>query len=151
MGRKRTLTDIEKIIAENSKNRPYKNGKFYPDPTPVELPVGYERQPSMMDLIRAEIHRAGLDAAKEGWESLEEANDFDVEEDNFLTSPYEFSEDENEVPELVLKSREEEAAKEAEKEKAPNPSGSEGAKDDVSSSAQAPEAQNDSTTTLSVS
>lgn len=60
-----------------------------PDPTPMAPPVGYKRQPSIFeqqrDMMRA--HFAAFE--KEGFESPEEADDFNVGDDYDPTSPYE--------------------------------------------------------------
>ena len=146
MGKKRTLTEIEKIIAENAKGRPYKDGLFYPDPTPVSLPAGYERQPSMIDVIKEQIKLAGKELEQKGLESFEEANDFDVEEDNFYVSPYEIPEEEYEIPASVLKARAEEAANSNGTQNQESLPAGEGAEDDVSSSDNQPEAEPSRTT-----
>ncbi|AXH77660.1 MAG: hypothetical protein [Microviridae sp.] len=61
----------------------YKNGKFYPDPTPVAIPLKYTRQSSynetIRDMIRSEQLNRDLHAA--GVETFEEANDFNVGDD----------------------------------------------------------------------
>lgn len=58
-------------------------GEELPDPTPMEMPVGFSRPPTLSELVarlvidpntQAEIMRAGI-------ESEEEANDFDVEDE----------------------------------------------------------------------
>lgn len=53
-------------------------GMEFPDPVPVAPPVGYKKQPSIMDNIRELIARASLEAAAQGFETAEEADDFDV-------------------------------------------------------------------------
>lgn len=64
--------------------------QFYPDPTPMAPPVGYVAQPSMFDIIRAQV-RAELtrQGIERGVESFEEADDFEVGEDYEPDSPYE--------------------------------------------------------------
>lgn len=66
-------------------------GQELPDPTPLELPVGFTRPPTLAEMvaklvidpqIQAELNRAGI-------ETEEEANDFDVEDEMpDPTSPY---------------------------------------------------------------
>lgn len=60
-----------------------KKGQEVLDTTPVELPVGYKAPlplaERMKQMIRDELSTA---AAAEGFESWEEANDFDVGEDD---------------------------------------------------------------------
>lgn len=67
------------------------DGAEIPDSTPLAPPVGYERQPSLAEQIRAMIVgeklRAEVEAA--GAETFEEADDFDVGDDYDPTSPYE--------------------------------------------------------------
>lgn len=61
------------------------------NPVPHALPVGYVKEPSMMDIIdqRIRAHRALLEDA-EVIDSKEELNDFDVGEEPDIFSLYEF-------------------------------------------------------------
>lgn len=63
---------------------------FY-DPTPIAPPIGWHRQPSMHDIIAAQVRQALLDREVEdqGMETWDEADDFDVEDDPFPQSPHE--------------------------------------------------------------
>lgn len=67
------------------------HGREIADPTPIAPPIGYNKQPSMMEnirnMIRSERLRQEVEAA--GAETFEEADDFDVGEDFDPTSPYE--------------------------------------------------------------
>lgn len=58
-------------------------GQELPDNTPVEMPAGHKRPESIQDMIRRLV-RTDVSAAAEraGAESFEEANDFEVEEDD---------------------------------------------------------------------
>jgi len=105
MSKRKRLSEIEKAMAENPKGRPFKGNRLYMDPRPVAPPVGYEKQPSMIDVIRQQVAQASKMAEEEGFETVEEANDFDCPDDPFPTSPYEFTEDEIEVPPSVAKER----------------------------------------------
>lgn len=71
----------------------YENGREILDPTPVARTVGFERPPSMQELIqryvRTELSRQ---AGQAGEETFEEADDFDVDDDPELKSPYEVDE-----------------------------------------------------------
>lgn len=62
-----------------------------PDPTPMAPPLGYNKQPSMMEnirnLVRSEALRQAAEAA--GAETFDEADDFDVGDDFEPASPYE--------------------------------------------------------------
>lgn len=63
------------------------------DPTPIAPPVGYKKQPSMFDNIREMIHKERLqqEIDSAGYETMEEADDFDVgdPEDFHPETPYE--------------------------------------------------------------
>lgn len=61
------------------------------DPTPMEPPLGYKKQPSMVELIREQIRSARLaeEAEAAGMETFEESEDFDVGDDYDPQSPYE--------------------------------------------------------------
>lgn len=68
------------------------NGHEVLDDTPVALPIGFKRPPSINDtirqLVRNELSRA---AQQQGAESFEEADDFDVGDDYDPTSPWELT------------------------------------------------------------
>lgn len=66
-------------------------GRERPDPTPIAPPVGYKRQPTMVDHIKAMVRsqRLAEEAAAAGKESFEDAEDFDVGDDLDPPSPYE--------------------------------------------------------------
>lgn len=59
--------------------------------TPMQPPLGYNPQPSMFDVMRKMIsdHQKALESA--GYETPEEADDFDVDDDFDPSSPYEHS------------------------------------------------------------
>lgn len=88
------LANIHELVLEamvaHPKNKPLnKFGQEVPDPVPVAPPVGYQRQPTMVELIRDMIKRQASElAAEKGHETFEEAEDFDVE-DVDPSSPYE--------------------------------------------------------------
>lgn len=65
-----------------------------PDPTPVAPPIGYKRQPSMVDHIREMVRRELSARAEEaGLETFEESDDFDVPDDMEPASAYEMAPD----------------------------------------------------------
>lgn len=70
------------------------SGREVPDPTPMEPPLGYVRQPTMVDHIRNMIRSEHLrrEALAAGAESFEEADDFEVEDDFEPVSGYEMEE-----------------------------------------------------------
>lgn len=105
MSRQSRLAAVEAAIAAHPKGKPLDPlGQLVPDPTPMAPPIGYKRQPSMVEIIREQIRLAGLEAANQGYESFEEADDFDVGDDPELRSPYEVTEA-DEVPVSVLRER----------------------------------------------
>lgn len=67
------------------------DGREKPDPTPMAPPIGYKRQPSLAEQIRAMVRSEALAAAARnaGAETFEEADDFDVGDDFDPSSPYE--------------------------------------------------------------
>lgn len=66
-------------------------GRERPDPTPVAPPVGYRKgktlQQQIRDMVRNEQLQRELDRA--GFDTFEEADDFDVDDDFDPKSPYE--------------------------------------------------------------
>lgn len=67
------------------------HGRELPDPTPIAPPVGFRRQPSLAEQIRAMVRSERLrqEAEAQGFETFEEADDFEVGDDYDPTSPYE--------------------------------------------------------------
>lgn len=67
------------------------DGKEVLDPTPVAIPAGMGKPESLVDTIRRLVrNEISHEAQSQGIESFEEANDFDVEDEDW-TSPYELS------------------------------------------------------------
>lgn len=68
------------------------DGEF-PDPTPKDPPIGYKKQPSMVQIIREQIRAAHLarDLEAAGMETFEESDDFEVPdpENDMVASPHE--------------------------------------------------------------
>ena len=58
-------------------------GNEVPDPTPMEPPVGFVSQPPLREQIRQMVlsERLRLEAEAAGAETFEEADDFDVPDD----------------------------------------------------------------------
>lgn len=89
MSKKSILGAISEVVrgVKGSKERKYET----PDPTPMAPPIGYKKQPSMVDhirqMVRSEQLRAHADSL--GMETFEEADDFDVGDDYEPNSPYE--------------------------------------------------------------
>lgn len=68
------------------------------DQTPIARPVGFQRPPTMQEMIRMYVRRElSAAAAAEGHETFEEADDLDVGEDYDPSSPWELSADQEEA------------------------------------------------------
>lgn len=87
-------------------------GHEIPDPKPIAPPIGYNRQPSLAEQIRTMVRneklQADLDAA--GYETFEEADDFDVGDDYDPRSPYEQQFEPTPIPELKRRALEAQSA-----------------------------------------
>lgn len=70
------------------------DGSEVPDSVPMQPPLGYRRQPTMVEYIRDMVRSEQLRAAAEAseMESFEEADDFDVADEFEPISAYEFEE-----------------------------------------------------------
>ena len=66
-------------------------GRELMDPTPIAPPIGYKKSPSITETIRNMIRSEHLrrEAESQGYESFEEADDFEMAEDPDPKSPYE--------------------------------------------------------------
>lgn len=82
--------DLEEYLDDKNR-RLTPDGLEIPDPTPVAPPVGYVKQPSLVEQIRAMVRseKLRLEAEAMGAETFEDADDFDVGDDFDPTSPYE--------------------------------------------------------------
>lgn len=82
--------DLETYIDEKGR-RLTPDGLEIPDPTPIAPPVGYVKQPSLVEQIRAMVRSEKLRQEAEGMGagSFEEEDDFDVGDDYDPSSPYE--------------------------------------------------------------
>ena len=82
--------DLEQYLDEKGR-RMTPDGLEIVDSRPMAPPVGYKKQPSMVDHIRELIRSEKLRLAAEeaGHESFEEADDFDVGDDYDPSTPYE--------------------------------------------------------------
>lgn len=69
----------------------FRDGKEYPDPTPMAPPIGFIKQPTLAETMRQMIAGEALrrHARESGAETFEEADDFEVGDDYDPTSPYE--------------------------------------------------------------
>lgn len=86
-------TDYTKADQETGEIVHDEAGREIPDPNPMQPPVGYNRQPSLAEQIRAAVVSEKLRevALAAGVETFEEADDFDVGDDFEAerNSPYE--------------------------------------------------------------
>jgi len=58
-------------------------GQQAPDPTPIAPPIGYKRQPTMVEIVRDMVRseRLAQEALASGHETFEESEDFDIGDD----------------------------------------------------------------------
>lgn len=71
-----------------------KNGHEILDSTPVARPIKFNQRPMPLDEIKAALRLFSEEAARNGQETFEEAEDFDVGDDAEPYSPYEHPTDE---------------------------------------------------------
>lgn len=85
--------DASKFDEETGEQLHDEHGREIPDPTPMQPPIGYNRQPSLAEQMRAMIlsEQLAQEARAAGHETFEEADDFDVGDDFDAErhSPYE--------------------------------------------------------------
>lgn len=68
-----------------------KDNRFeIPDPCPVSMPAGYKR-PETLEAMIARMMRVSEALKDTGAETFEEADDFDVDDDGEINSPYQMS------------------------------------------------------------
>lgn len=83
------------------------------DTTPLEMPVGYQQPTPLQDLIAKMVREAVESEKEEEFETIEDADDFEIEDDELLDfSPYELVELEEDEPleKPVFKTSSEEVA-----------------------------------------
>lgn len=70
------------------------------DTTPVEMPIGYERPESLASMIARMINSTELQRAaqKQGLETFEESDDFDMDDDGEMVSPYQLTDMQEDKP-----------------------------------------------------
>lgn len=68
-------------------------GREVLDPTPLDIPIGFERpltlEQQIQRLMRIEYQKVAQLRDMEGYETPEEADDFDVDDDFDISTPYE--------------------------------------------------------------
>lgn len=89
------------------------------DPVPMAPPVGYRREPSLMEKIQMMVLKDKVDRLQEelGAETAEEANDFDIDDEDDNTSPSSPHEFERHEVELLMAMEKLQAKEEALTEK----------------------------------
>lgn len=70
----------------------YVDGAQVPDPTPVAMPLGFERPESLESMMLRLVHAVSRGQADIGEESIDDANDFDVDDDDVLEDTFTDSE-----------------------------------------------------------
>lgn len=83
MGKKRKTID-EKAYKQKLRERGLNDrGQLVPDSVPMAPPIGYKRQPSMVEIIRDMVRSEKLaeEARNSGHETFEESEDFDIGDD----------------------------------------------------------------------
>lgn len=60
-----------------------KHNQQIPDPTPVELPLGYTAPPTLQEMVAQSIAVHSALMAKHDMDTEEEANDFDISDEEF--------------------------------------------------------------------
>lgn len=71
-------------------------GEEIVDSTPMELPIGYEYPESLQSLMRRIVPAISQAADREGFDTFEEANDFEIEDEELPPAPWEYSKDQEE-------------------------------------------------------
>lgn len=66
------------------------HGHEIPDPTPLELPVGFKKQETVAQMVQRLVRRDLSEyAERHGHETFEEADDFEIDDDPEPFTPYE--------------------------------------------------------------
>lgn len=101
--------DVHAVQAKSSHKRFDGQGRFIPDGRPMQPPIGYRAEPSLMERVREMVRSEQLarDLAAAGVETFEEANDFYIEDDpdSAPSTPYVNDED-TPLEELIRKKHE---------------------------------------------
>jgi len=83
--------DVEPVHQPSLHDQMYVDGRLMVSPLPIAPPLGYKKQPTLAEQMRAMIRSEALRVAAQesGHETFEEADDFDVDDDFDPTSPFE--------------------------------------------------------------
>ena len=73
----------EEYLVKLSRKGLKPDGTFAVDPMPMAPPIGYKKQPSMVEVVRDMVRseKLRIEAERAGYETFEEAEDFEVGED----------------------------------------------------------------------
>lgn len=116
--REKPQIDVSEYAVKLDERRQTDDGKEIPSDVPMAPPVGFVRQPSMVEhmraMVRSELLRQHVEA--QGLETFDEADDFDIPDDLEPQSGYE--NDAQFEPALVKQAYEAEAAAKLAKAKA---------------------------------
>lgn len=76
--------DLEEYLLKLKSRGLAPDGRQVPDPVPLAPPIGYKKQPSMVEIVREMVRGERLKQAvlEAGHETFEEAEDFDVGDEN---------------------------------------------------------------------
>lgn len=87
----KVIDKAKKLIKIVRKGSLDSNGSEVLDPRPVGIPVGFQKPPSLTEMMQKYVrHELSRRAEADGMESFEEAEDFDVsDEDEWLESDWE--------------------------------------------------------------
>lgn len=82
-------------------------GQELPDPAPLAIPLGAKKPETLVEMMRRLIRQdLSRHAQEEGNETFEEANDFDIEEDDAELHTTEYEEMREEIPVAQAESKE---------------------------------------------
>lgn len=84
--------DLEDYLQKLKSRGLAPDGRQVPDPVPMQPPIGFKKQPSMVEIVRDMVRSEKLrqEALATGHETFEEAEDFDIgDEPDQLTSGWE--------------------------------------------------------------
>lgn len=97
--------DLEDLIGRHVRAHPKGRqqdefGREVPSPVPMAPPLGYRKQPTITERIRDMVRSENLrlEAARAGYETFEEGDDFDIGDDYDPRSPYELQFDPGPAP-----------------------------------------------------
>jgi len=99
---------VREKVSAFLRRRPACNRAEVLDPTPVAMPVGFSRPPSMQELIaRLVDKRFQQQLSESGFETIDEAEDFDMPDEFEPSSPHELVVDEHSGREMHKAQRDE--------------------------------------------